>query len=129
MNLKQRWLSQLEALRGEGRFRDLQNPSGVDFSFNDYLGYAALPCESAAPELSRSGGASRLLRGHHPIWDEVETALADWHGAEAALVMTSGYVANQGLLSTVIEAGRLACVRRSQSRFDHRRLAASRCDA
>ncbi len=103
MNLKQRWLSQLEALRGEGRLRDLQNPSGVDFSSNDYLGYAALPCESAAPELSRSGSASRLLRGHHPIWDEVETALADWHGAEAALVMTSGYVANQGLLSTVIE--------------------------
>jgi 8-amino-7-oxononanoate synthase len=44
-----------------------------------------------------------LLRGHHRIWDEVETALARWHGAESALVMTSGYTANEGLLSTVIE--------------------------
>src|SRR5262249_5446211 len=53
----------------------------------------------------RSGMASRLLRGHHPIWDEVESALAAWHGAEAVLMMTSGYTANEGLISTVIEAG------------------------
>ncbi|MCI0456597.1 MAG: aminotransferase class I/II-fold pyridoxal phosphate-dependent enzyme, partial [Gemmataceae bacterium] len=52
---------------------------------------------------SRSGMASRLLRGHHPIWEEVETALAAWHGAESALMLTSGYVANEGLLATVIE--------------------------
>ena len=47
--------------------------------------------------------ASRLLRGQHPIWQEVETALAQWHGAEAALMLTSGYAANEGLLSTIIE--------------------------
>ncbi len=51
----------------------------------------------------QSGLASRLLRGQHPIWDEVETALARWHGAEASLMFTSGYVANEGLLATVIE--------------------------
>src|SRR5437764_5003596 len=49
--------------------------------------------------------ASRLLRGQQPVWEEVEARLARWHGAEAALVMTSGYVANEGLLSTVIESG------------------------
>jgi 7-keto-8-aminopelargonate synthetase-like enzyme len=43
-----------------------------------------------------------LIR-NHAIWDEVETRLAEWHGAEAALVFPSGYMANEGLLSTVIE--------------------------
>jgi 7-keto-8-aminopelargonate synthetase-like enzyme len=33
----------------------------------------------------------------------VETALARWHRAEAVLMLTSGYAANEGLVSTVIE--------------------------
>ncbi|HEX4592046.1 MAG TPA: aminotransferase class I/II-fold pyridoxal phosphate-dependent enzyme, partial [Gemmataceae bacterium] len=55
--------------------------------------------------MSYTGTSSRLLRGHHGIWDEVETALADWHHADAVVMMTSGYAANEGLLSTVIEPG------------------------
>jgi 8-amino-7-oxononanoate synthase len=102
MNLNNRWLTQLEALRAKGRLRTLRSGQGIDFASNDYLGYAKLTSPSS-PDLSRSGAASRLLRGHHPIWDEVESALARWHGSEAALMMTSGYVANEGLLSTVIE--------------------------
>jgi 8-amino-7-oxononanoate synthase len=105
MSLTKRWLTQLETVRVQGRLRALRSGQGVDFASNDYLGYAKLPGTASPPELSRSGTASRLLRGHHPIWDEVESALARWHGAEAALMMTSGYVANQGLLSTVIEQG------------------------
>jgi 8-amino-7-oxononanoate synthase len=57
------------------------------------------------PSLPITGASSRLLRGHHALWDEVESALAAWHGAEAVLMMTSGYTANEGLLSTVIEPG------------------------
>jgi 8-amino-7-oxononanoate synthase len=106
MSLLARWQSSLETLRAQGRLRSLQSPQGIDFASNDYLGYGSLGDPSTVP-LSRSGIASRLLRGHHPIWDEVESALARWHGAEAALVMTSGYVANQGLLATVIEKGDL----------------------
>jgi 8-amino-7-oxononanoate synthase len=45
------------------------------------------------------------LRGHHEIWDEVESALAAWHGADAVLMMNSGFTANEGLISTVIEPG------------------------
>jgi 8-amino-7-oxononanoate synthase len=55
--------------------------------------------------LSISGAASRLLRGHHAVWDEVEADLARWHGAESVLMMTSGYTANEGLLSAVLEPG------------------------
>ncbi len=102
MTLEERWQAQLEALRRQGRYRTLHRPAGIDFSSNDYLGYGKLFWHNVA-ELSRSGQASRLLRGHHAVWEDVEARLAEWHGSEAALMMNSGYVANEGLLSTVIE--------------------------
>ena len=104
MSLTTRWQILLDELKAQGRDRRLVPPTGVDFSSNDYLGYGRRTFPEHAA-LSRSGAASRLLRGHHPLWDEVEAGLARWHGAEAALVMTSGYVANEGLLATVIEPG------------------------
>jgi 8-amino-7-oxononanoate synthase len=100
MTLEERWQAELDALRRAGRYRTLKTPLGLDFSSNDYLGYGKLFWNEA--ELPRSGQASRLLRGHHEIWLEVENRLAAWHGAEAALMMTSGYVANEGLLSTIV---------------------------
>ncbi len=107
-------------------------PRGIDLSSNDYLGYSAnavgrisnpsyanavgrisnpssdnavgrISNPSYAVDLPHSGMASRLLRGHHAIWEQVETELARWHGAESALMLTSGYAANEGLLSTIIE--------------------------
>jgi 8-amino-7-oxononanoate synthase len=107
MSLFDRWRVQLDRLREEGRHRTLTPPAGIDFSSNDYLGYARRAGSVSDPslELSRSGAASRLLRGHHPIWDQVETKLAAWHQAQAAIVMNSGYSANEGLLSTICDAG------------------------
>ncbi len=104
MSLFNRWQSTLNRLRAEGRFRTLTPPAGIDFSSNDYLGYARLQ-HLETQHVSRSGMASRLLRGEHPIWHEVESRLARWHGAEAALVMPSGYAANEGLIATLLEPG------------------------
>jgi 8-amino-7-oxononanoate synthase len=101
-----RWSETLEGLKAQGRFRALKPPVGIDFSSNDYLGYGQiLRSLPDASQLSTSGLASRLLRGHHPIWEEVEHALACWHRAEAVLVMNSGFAANEGLISTVVEPG------------------------
>jgi 8-amino-7-oxononanoate synthase len=105
MKLTDRWSTALDSLREQGRYRTLCHPSGIDFTSNDYLGYAAGRIPLACDGHRRSGAASRLLRGHQPIWDEVESKLAQWHGAEAALVLTSGYAANEGLLTTVVEPG------------------------
>jgi 8-amino-7-oxononanoate synthase len=107
MNLFDRWQADLKQLRDQGRYRSLTRPAGIDFSSNDYLGYSKR-AGSASGGFARSGTASRLLRGHHPIWDEVESQLAVWHRTEAALMMTSGYAANEGLLSTIMAAGDLA---------------------
>jgi 8-amino-7-oxononanoate synthase len=131
MSLAQRWSDELEHLRGRGRLRSLRLPAGIDFTSNDYLGYGAgrlnaagsgqqaagrkdeeavssLPaacCLLPATALPVTGMSSRLLRGHHAVWDEVESALAAWHGADAVLMMTSGYAANEGLIATVIDPG------------------------
>jgi len=103
MSLFDRWTGALDELRGQGRYRSFRLPQGIDFTSNDYLGYGAEP--RSTPPLPVSGISSRLLRGHHEIWDEVETMLAAWHGAEAALMMTSGYNANEGLIATLAEPG------------------------
>ena len=100
MTLEARWRAELDALRSAGRERRLAPPAGVDFSSNDYLGYAKLAWPARVG--SRGGTASRLLRGHAEVWDQVEERLARWHGAEAALVFNTGYVANEGLLATLI---------------------------
>jgi 8-amino-7-oxononanoate synthase len=101
VSLEDRWRRELDELRAAGRYRELRTAAGHDFTSNDYLGYAKNPYHDD-PMLSTSGSASRLLRGHHDIWNEVERRLAEWHGTEAALVFNSGYVANEGLLTTVI---------------------------
>lgn len=102
-DLHRRWRRELAELESQGRLRRLQIPGGVDFSSNDYLGLGReeLPTDPHPV----SGQASRLLRGHHGDWEEVEERLAEWHGAEAALVFTSGYSANEGLLGTVLRPG------------------------
>lgn len=103
MSLEARWQAQMDRLRQQGRVRQLSVPAGIDFSSNDYLGYGKR--QWPLVDGQRSGGASRLLRGHHAVWEEVEAILAKWHGAEAALMFTSGYAANEGLLCTVVEPG------------------------
>ncbi|MGL6096356.1 MAG: aminotransferase class I/II-fold pyridoxal phosphate-dependent enzyme, partial [Fimbriiglobus sp.] len=112
MSLSDRWSAALDSLRKLDRFRSFARPAGIDFTSNDYLGYGNgrvppefAPTTDTGPSLPRSGMASRLLRGHHEIWERVEAALAAWHGAETALMLTSGYAANEGLLSTVLEPG------------------------
>lgn len=96
----------------QGRRRALAVPQGVDFSSNDYLGFARSPAlharfqaAVAAYGPAHGSSASRLLRGHSALAAEVEAEIAAYHGAEAALIFTSGYAANVGLLSCVPQAG------------------------
>ncbi|MGV3759306.1 MAG: aminotransferase class I/II-fold pyridoxal phosphate-dependent enzyme [Actinomycetota bacterium] len=109
---------QLEGLRAEGRWRfhrnlDAKGPSGTldgrsvtTFASNDYLGLSAHPAViAAAQEAAQRWGtgatASRLVVGTRPVHDELELALADWKGTEAALVFPTGYQANVGVLSSL----------------------------
>jgi 8-amino-7-oxononanoate synthase len=84
--------------------------SVVSFASNDYLGLATHPTVVAAAHdaLDRWGagsGASRLVTGSRPVHHDLEEALAEWKGAEAAVVLPTGFAANLSVLSVFASAG------------------------
>ncbi|PSR10770.1 MAG: 8-amino-7-oxononanoate synthase [Bacteroidetes bacterium] len=94
----------LAARRAAHLLRQLPPPltGQVDFCSNDYLGFAR--SNSAAAAAGRVGATgSRLISGNSPLAEQLESELAAYHHAEAALLFTSGYAANLGLLQAVTE--------------------------
>ena len=79
----------------------------LSFSCNDYLNLTHHPATVAAAieATKRHGvgaGASRLVTGNHPIHVELEERLSRLKGTEAACVFGSGYLANTGIIPTLI---------------------------
>lgn len=78
----------------------------------DYLGLAHHPevLEAAGRALYQgiSVSASRETTGHRPIYDQLEEALAEFLGVEAALVTSSGYLADLALLQGLSGPERVA---------------------
>lgn len=82
----------------------------LNFSSNDYLNLASDPrlARSAARAARRYGtgaGASALVSGHLLPLRVLERDLARWEQAEAALVFSSGYVANLAVVSSLAGRG------------------------
>ena len=95
--------------------RDLAKPASViidgrrlrDFASNDYLGLAREPAlVEALVDAARRGGvgasAAHILGGHREEHAALEEALAAWTGRERALVFSTGYMANLGVLQAVL---------------------------
>lgn len=79
----------------------------LSFSCNDYLNLTHHPAvkKAAMEALERYGagsGASRLVTGNHPLFAELEARLARLKGTEAACVFGSGYLANAGIIPSLI---------------------------
>ncbi len=119
-----RWAEEAgEAIRDAHRWRtarpfDGDGPVGrmpdgrrvVSFASNDYLGLASHPDVRAAAVAAiehwgTGAGASRLVVGSRPVHDDLEAALADWKGTEAAVLFPTGFAANTGLLAVLAEPG------------------------
>jgi len=78
----------------------------LSFCSNDYLGLANHPAvvealQTAAARDGVGSGASHLVTGHHRAHHALEDELADFVGAERALLFSTGYMANLGVVTAL----------------------------
>jgi len=77
---------------------------------NDYLGYSSHPAikqaaQTALQTWGAGSGASRLISGNITIFRDLEKKIAQLKATDDALVFSTGYMANIGLLTAVAEKG------------------------
>ncbi len=83
------------------------NQHFLSFCSNDYLGLANHPdliatMQSAAQASGVGSGASNLITGHHRYHDNLEKQLAKFVQMPAALLFSTGYMANIGVISALM---------------------------
>ncbi|MBM4274850.1 MAG: 8-amino-7-oxononanoate synthase [Deltaproteobacteria bacterium] len=119
-----RLAQELEALEGQALRRRLQVveavlPGGkvrvegqvlLNLSSNDYLGLSQDPrlvaaAQEAAARWGAGAGASRLVVGHLALHEAVEVRLAAFKGTEAAVIFSTGYMANVGVIAALAGPG------------------------
>ncbi len=114
---------ELAARREAGLYRRrqvLESPAGAtvtvagrrlrNFSGNDYLGLAGHPevraaFARAAERWGAGSGAAHLVTGHQRPHHALEEALADFTGRPRALLFSTGYMANLGVVSALLGRG------------------------
>lgn len=77
------------------------------FCSNDYLGFAAHPAlieaaRQGAAQYGVGAGASHLILGHTAAHHQLETELAQFTGQDAALLFSTGYMANLGIVTALM---------------------------
>ncbi|KAI0102628.1 PLP-dependent transferase [Nemania sp. FL0031] len=111
-----RRLAQRES-QGRLRYLNVPKPDLIDFSSNDYLSLSqdlvvrdALIAQLTDPNNKVSpssnerligSGGSRLLDGNSAFVENLERKLSEFHSSQAALLFSSAYDANVGLISCV----------------------------
>lgn len=102
------WYRSVKAIAGKpGAIVELAGKPVVNFASNDYLGLAGdqrlINAAVAATQAYGTGSTgSRLLSGHKALHQELEQAISSLKQTEAALVFSSGYLANLGTVSALV---------------------------
>jgi len=128
--------AELGRLRAAQRYRTLRplaGPQGsrlridgrelLAFCSNDYLGLANHPqvvaaFKRGADAYGVGSGASHLITGHSVAHQALEEALADFTGRPRALLFSTGYMANLGVISALAGRGDSIC----EDRLNHASL-------
>lgn len=101
--------------KAQDAFRKLgvNHPNRIDFSSNDYLGFAQSETIFNQTHqllvdknlLINGATGSRLISGNFDLYTETEKHIAEFHQSETALIYNSGYDANLGFFSAVLQKG------------------------
>ncbi|MCY8403943.1 MULTISPECIES: 8-amino-7-oxononanoate synthase [Bacillus] len=119
MNFNEWLSSRLDRTKTEGLFRTLQTVESnadihdrrqVNWASNDYLGLSKdqrliSAAETALHQYGAGSSGSRLMTGNTDWHKKLERKIADFKQTEAALLFSSGYLANIGVLSSLPEKG------------------------
>lgn len=113
-------LEQTGNLRGlpgielDGKWIHLDEKKMLNLSSNDYLGIASdqkmrqdFLSNLAIDKAIFSSSSSRLLTGNYPVYQKVEHLLTDLYKKESALVFSSGYHMNMGILPAIADKNTL----------------------
>ena len=113
----------LDAIKQRGLYRSrrvIASPQGinlqldgrivVNFCSNDYLGLANHPdvvsaFKAAADHYGVGSGSAHLICGHSLAHHALEEELADFTGRARALLFSTGYMANIGVISALLGQG------------------------
>ena len=105
---KANWYRQEKLITGlAGAVVELEGQKVINFASNDYLGLAGdsrliNAAKIAVEEFGTGSTGSRLLSGHRSLHDQLEKSIADWKNSEDALVFSSGYSANVGTITALV---------------------------
>jgi 8-amino-7-oxononanoate synthase len=93
----------------QGPLIQLGQESLINFSSNDYLGLSSHPeiqlaVSNSLSQFGFGSGASRLVVGDTDLHHQLETQLALIDGSESALLFNSGYAANTGIISSLVDS-------------------------
>lgn len=105
-----RGLRETDALREREVHGDAASLARLDFGSNDYLGLRAAPALRqrvvemlASDQCGWGSGASPVLSGYTAAHAALENSLCKLSGSSAALVFSSGYSANVGILACLTD--------------------------
>jgi 8-amino-7-oxononanoate synthase len=92
---------------GCGSALEVNGESLLNFCSNDYLGLAGHPDIAAALKAGvdtygTGSGASHLISGHSVAHQQLEEQLAEFTGRPRALLFSTGYMANLGLINALV---------------------------
>lgn len=91
---------------GEGAWLTINNVKKLNFCSSHYLGFAVneeiKKAAVAAVQEYGMGTGYRTLAGTHTLHVQLEKALAKFKGADDAIILTGGYMANCAAIQTII---------------------------